>query len=48
MPVYEALLQKGVIVRPLGNYAMPNHLRITIGMPEQNNRLIEALSQVLA
>ncbi len=48
MPVYEALLRQGVIVRPLANYAMPNYLRITVGMPEQNNRLIEALSLVLA
>ena len=48
MPVYEALLQKGVIVRPVANYKMPNYLRITIGTPEQNNRLIEALTGVLA
>jgi histidinol-phosphate aminotransferase len=48
MPVYEALLRQGVIVRPLANYAMPNYLRITVGMPEQNNRLIKALSLVLA
>jgi histidinol-phosphate aminotransferase len=48
MPVYDALLQKGVIVRPLANYDMPDYLRITIGTPEQNNRLIETLSGVLA
>jgi histidinol-phosphate aminotransferase len=48
MPVYDALLQQGVIVRPLANYNMPNYLRITIGTPEQNNRLIETLSLVLA
>ena len=48
MPVYDALLQQGVIVRPLANYDMPHYLRITIGTPEQNNRLIETLSGVLA
>jgi histidinol-phosphate aminotransferase len=43
--VYTALLQKGVIVRPLG--ATP-FLRITVGTPRENDRLIEALSEVLA
>jgi histidinol-phosphate aminotransferase len=42
-PVYQALLRQGVIVRPLANYGMPKHLRITIGMPEENRRFIEAL-----
>jgi len=31
MPVYEKLLRKGVIVRPVASYNMPEHLRITIG-----------------
>jgi len=48
MPVYDALLRKGVIVRPLANYNMPDYLRITIGTADQNKRLIEALSGVLA
>ena len=48
MPVYEALLRKGVIVRPVANYRMPDYLRITIGTPEQNQRFIAALSEVLA
>ncbi|MGB5677909.1 MAG: histidinol-phosphate transaminase [Gammaproteobacteria bacterium] len=48
MPVYQALLHQGVIVRPLVNYQMPNYLRITIGTGEQNARLIAALSEVLA
>ncbi len=46
--IYEALLREGVIVRPLQNYAMPNHLRITIGLPDQNIRLLQALKKVLA
>lgn len=47
-PVYDALLKKGVIVRPVANYQMPDYLRITVGTPEQNNRFIEALSGVMA
>lgn len=47
-PVFDALLKEGVIVRPVGNYGMPNHLRISIGTPEQNTRLISALRKVLA
>jgi histidinol-phosphate aminotransferase len=48
MPLYDALLRKGVIVRPVANYQMPHYLRITIGTPEQNERLVAALSEVLA
>ena len=47
-PVYEALLRKGVIVRPVGNYEMPNHLRISIGTKEQNQLFLKALSDTLA
>ena len=47
-PVYEALLRRGVIVRPLAPYGMPNHLRITIGTPAQMQRLLAALPQALA
>jgi histidinol-phosphate aminotransferase len=43
-PIYEALLRAGIIVRPVGNYGLPNHLRITIGTREQNQRLLAALS----
>ncbi len=46
-PVYEALLRGGVIVRPVANYGMPNHLRVTIGLPEENQRFIAALKKVL-
>ena len=47
-PVYQGLLREGVIVRPVANYGMPNHLRITIGLPAENIRLLEALAKVLA
>lgn len=48
MPVYESLLKKGVIVRPVANYNMPEYLRVTIGTAEQNQRFIKALVEVLA
>jgi histidinol-phosphate aminotransferase len=47
-PVYEALLHEGIIVRPVANYEMPNHLRITVGTEEQNRRVLAALEKVLA
>jgi len=40
--LYDQLLQKGVIVRPMG----PKALRVTIGLPEENARFIEALSTI--
>lgn len=46
-PVYEALLRKGVIVRPIANYEMPNHLRVSIGTPEENNLFLQALTECL-
>ena len=47
-PFYEALLRRGVIVRPVANYGLPNHLRISIGLPTENERLIRALGEVVA
>ncbi len=41
---YEALLGDGIIVRPVGNYGLPNHLRITVGLPAQNERLLDSLA----
>jgi histidinol-phosphate aminotransferase len=46
--VYEGLLREGVIVRPVAGYGMPNHLRVSIGLPAENARFLEALSKVLA
>ncbi|MDD5267548.1 MAG: histidinol-phosphate transaminase [Methylococcales bacterium] len=47
-PVYEALLRKGVIVRPVGNYELPNHLRISIGTATENQLFLQALADTLA
>lgn len=45
--VYQGLLHQGVIVRPLGAYAMPHHLRVTAGTEAENQRFIAALESVL-
>ncbi|NSL54655.1 histidinol-phosphate transaminase [Uliginosibacterium aquaticum] len=45
--VNRRLLQRGVIVRPVGNYGMPEWLRVTIGLPVENERFLEALAEAL-
>jgi histidinol-phosphate aminotransferase len=47
LPLYQALLREGVIVRPVANYGMPHHLRVSVGLPEENARFLEALAKVL-
>lgn len=42
-----ALLKRGVIVRPVGNYGLPQWLRISIGLPQENAIFIDALRSVL-
>lgn len=45
--IYQALLREAVIVRPIANYGMPSHLRITISTPEDNHRCLNALDKVM-
>ena len=45
--VYERLLHEGIIVRPVANYGLPNHLRVTLGLPEENEKFLSALRKVL-
>ena len=47
MPIYEGLLREAVIVRPIANYGLPNHLRISISTPEDNQRCLDALDKVM-
>jgi histidinol-phosphate aminotransferase len=44
---YERLLREGVIVRPMEGFGLPNHVRITIGLAEENERLVKALEKIL-
>jgi len=43
----QALLQQGVVARPIANYGLSNHLRVSIGVDEENARFLSALEQVL-
>lgn len=45
--VNQKLLKQGVIVRPIGGYGLPNHLRVTVGLDTENARFLEALEQSL-
>lgn len=46
--IYQALLAKGVIVRPVGGYGMPRHLRVSVGLAEENQQFIQALEESLS
>ena len=45
--IYEALLAKGIIVRPMDGYGMPHHLRISVGLESENSRLLATLEGIL-
>ena len=42
-----ALLKAGVIVRPVGNYGLPEWLRVTVGLPAENEAFLAALRRAL-
>ncbi len=46
--VYDALLRRGVIVRPMDVYGFPEHVRVTVGTAAENERFVAALTEVLA
>lgn len=46
--VYEELLKRGVIVRPIANYGLPEWLRVTVGLPQENAAFLRALEEALA
>jgi len=45
--VFNRLLKLGVIVRPMGGYGWPHHVRISVGLPAENRKLVAALEGVL-
>jgi histidinol-phosphate aminotransferase len=47
-PMDQALLREGVICRPVGNYGLPNHLRISVGLARENAAPARALGRVLS
>jgi histidinol-phosphate aminotransferase len=46
--VFQALLLKGVITRPIANYGLPQYLRISIGREQDNQRCLDALTMILS
>lgn len=45
--VFNEMQQRGVIVRPMGGYALPEWIRISIGTPRENQRCLDTLKQAL-
>jgi histidinol-phosphate aminotransferase len=45
--VFDKLLHLGVIVRPMGGYGFPRHVRISVGLREENRKLVAALKKIL-
>lgn len=48
MAIYHALLEHGVIVRPIAGYGMPEHLRVSVGLAKENERFLDALAEALS
>jgi histidinol-phosphate aminotransferase len=46
--VYQALLRRGVIVRRVANYGLPQWLRVTVGLPQENRLLVEHLRAIMS
>jgi histidinol-phosphate aminotransferase len=47
MPINDALLKQGIIVRPVANYDLPTYLRVTVGSEAENQRFIDVLKEVI-
>lgn len=45
--IYQQLLSKGVITRPVANYKLPDYLRVSIGTPEQMSRFTSELDSLI-
>lgn len=45
--VYDALLRKGVIVRPMASYGLPEYIRVTVGLPQENKRFMDTFAEVV-
>jgi histidinol-phosphate aminotransferase len=45
--IFQSLLREGIIVRPMDSYGLKEYVRVTVGLPEENRRFIQALEKVL-
>lgn len=46
--MFEELLKRGIIVRPVANYDLSEWLRVTVGLPDENSKFLEALAAARA
>jgi len=46
--VFQALQRRGVIVRPVDNYQLPHCIRVSVGLPHENDRFLETLREVMS
>ncbi len=45
--IYQKLLERGVIMRPVANYGFPNHMRLSVGLMSENQVAMASLSEAL-
>ena len=45
--LFQRMLERGVIVRPILEYGLPGFIRVTVGLEMENSRFLEVLSEVL-
>ncbi len=45
--IFQSILRKGVIVRPVDNYGLKSHIRLSVGLPHENQQAIRALESAL-
>lgn len=48
LEINESLLKKGVILRPVVNYGLPQHLRVSVGLGSENKKAVKALKDILS
>jgi histidinol-phosphate aminotransferase len=46
-PIHQGLLERGIIIRPIASYDLPQFLRVSIGTERENDRFVAALREVL-
>jgi histidinol-phosphate aminotransferase len=45
--VFHSLQRRGVIVRPVDNYHLPEWIRVSVGLPHENDRFLHTLLEAM-
>jgi len=45
--IYERMLRRGVIVRAMDSFGLPDHIRINVGLPQENDRFLNTLKEIV-